>query len=67
MKGKTFKIGNTTIIIRETVAKEEDIKRCYDVCNELFRDKKECFYTTEETKKKNMLLKKQKQDKEMLG
>ncbi|MDB2100561.1 MULTISPECIES: hypothetical protein [Clostridium] len=56
MKGQTFKIGNTTIIIRETTPNEDDIRRCYDVCNEIFRDRPECFYTREETREKNRLL-----------
>lgn len=56
MKGQTFKLGNTTIIIRENIPKEEDIIRCYDVCNELFRDYPECFYTREETKALNKKL-----------
>lgn len=56
MKGQTFKIGNTTIIIRESVPYEGDIKRCYDVCNELFRGKPECFHTRSETKNKNRFL-----------
>ena len=45
MKGQTFKIGSTTIVVRETTPKEDDIRRCYDVCNELFRGREECFYT----------------------
>lgn len=53
MKGQTFKIGNTTIIVRDSTPKEENIRKCYDVCNELFRGKSECFYTKNETKEKN--------------
>lgn len=64
MKGQTFKLGNTTIIIRETTPKEEDIRRCYDVCNELFRGRPECFYTREETKELNRLLAEEKSKKE---
>lgn len=60
MKRQTFKIGNTTIIVRETTPKEEDIRKCYDMCNELFRGRAECFYTMEETKAKNILLAKEK-------
>lgn len=30
--------------------KKEDLKKLYDVCNEIFK-KKECFYTKEEFKK----------------
>ena len=30
---------------------EERLKKIYDVCNKLFKDKEECFYTTEEVKK----------------
>lgn len=56
MKGQTFKIGSTTIVVRETTPKEDDIRRCYDVCNELFRGREECFYTKEETREKNRLL-----------
>ena len=56
MKGRTFKIGNSTIIIRESTPKEEDIRKCYDVCNELFSGRPECFYTKEETKIKNKIL-----------
>ena len=66
MKGQTFKIGNTTIIIRESVPNEANIKRCYDVCNELFGGKPECFYTTDETRKKNIILS-QKKDKEAIS
>ncbi len=29
MKGQTFKIGNTTIIVRETTPKEEDMTAIY--------------------------------------
>ena len=65
MKGQTFKLGNTTIIIRETTPKEEDIRRCYDVCNELFRGRPECFYTKEETKELNRLLAEEKKNKEL--
>ncbi|WP_418223533.1 hypothetical protein [Clostridium isatidis] len=56
MEAKTFKIGNTTIIIRATTPREIDIKKCYDICNELFAGKSECFYTKEETRQKNILL-----------
>ena len=56
MEAKTFKIGNTTIIIRATTPREIDIKKCYDICNELFTGKSECFYTREETRQKNILL-----------
>lgn len=56
MKGQTFKIGNATIIVRDSIPREEDIRRCYDVCNELFRDKPDCFYTKEEVEEKNRLL-----------
>lgn len=66
MKGRTFKIGNTTIIVRETTPREEDIRRCYDVCNELFAGKPECFYTREETREKNKLLAK-KDKREAIG
>lgn len=62
MKGMTFKIGNTTIIVRETIPREEDIKRCYDVCNELFAGRPECFYTREETREKNKSLAKEKKE-----
>ena len=64
MKAQTFKLGNTTIIVRETTPKEEDIRRCYDVCNELFRGNPECFYTREETKELNRLLAEEKIKKE---
>lgn len=30
--------------------KKDDLKKLYDVCNEIFK-KKECFYTKEEFKK----------------
>lgn len=53
MKGQTFKIGNSTIIVRESTPKEEDIRKCYDICNELFRGNPDCFYTAEEIKEKN--------------
>lgn len=35
--------------------KPEDLERLYDVCNELFQDMEECFYTSSEVKelKKN--------------
>lgn len=56
MEAKTFKIGNTTIIIRATTPREIDIKKCYDICNELFAGKSECFYTREETREKNKIL-----------
>lgn len=56
MKGQTFKIGNATIIVRDSTPKEDDIRRCYDVCNELFAGKPECFYTKEEVKEKNRIL-----------
>lgn len=66
MKGQTFKIGNTTIIIRESITNEANIKRCYDACNELFRGNPECFYTRDETSKKNLILF-QKKDKEAIS
>lgn len=53
MKGQTFRIGNSTIIMRESTPKEEDIRKFDDVCNELFAGKSECFYTKEETKEMN--------------
>jgi hypothetical protein len=56
MKGQTFKLGNTTIIVRNNTPKEEDIRKCYDVCNELFRGYDDCFYTREETAAKNRKL-----------
>lgn len=56
MKSQTFKIGNTTIIVRERTPREEDIRKCYDVCNELFRGMEECFYTKNETRDKNIIL-----------
>lgn len=56
MEARTFKIGNSTIIIRESTPNEQDIRRCFDVCNELFRGKSECFYTREETREKNKTL-----------
>jgi hypothetical protein len=37
-------------IHRPDVPKKEDLKRLYDICNEIFK-KKECFYTEEEVKK----------------
>lgn len=66
MKGQTFKIGNTTIIVRENTPDEEDIRRCYDVCNELFRGVEGCFYTKNETRDKNILLSRV-QKKEAIG
>lgn len=30
---------------------EERLLKIYDVCNRLFKDKEECFYTKEEVKK----------------
>lgn len=66
MKGQTFKIGNTTIIIHESVPNEENIRRCYDVCNELFRGKPDCFYTRDETRNKNIILS-QKKNKEAIS
>lgn len=56
MERQSFKIGNTTIIIRENTPDETDIRRCYDVCNELFRGIEECFYTKNETRDKNIFL-----------
>ncbi len=56
MKGQTIKIGNTTIIIRENTPDESDIRKCYDVCNELFRGNENCFYTKSETRDKNVIL-----------
>lgn len=56
MEARTLKIGNSTIIIRESTPNEQDIRRCFDVCNELFRGKPECFYTREETREKNKTL-----------
>lgn len=56
MKGQTFNIGNTTIIIRENIPNESDIRKCYDVCNELFRGNEECFYKKNETRDINIHL-----------
>ncbi|CAM2079402.1 MAG: hypothetical protein NSGCLCUN01_03622 [uncultured Clostridium sp.] len=50
-------IGGTSITVRRPVVpKEEDIIRVYDMCNKLFKDHPECFYTPEQTKEKNRLL-----------
>ena len=35
---------------RPSKPRKEDLKKLYDVCNEIFK-KKECFYTKEEVKK----------------
>ena len=40
---------------------EERLKKIYEVCNRLFKDKDDCFYTSEEVKelkkdKENMFL-----------
>lgn len=56
MKGQTFEIGNTTIIIHENIPNEADIIKCYDVCNELFRGNEDCFYTKSETRDENIFL-----------
>lgn len=66
MKRQSFKIGNTTIIIRENTPDVADVRRCYDVCNELFRGIDECFYTKNETRNKNIILSR-KQKKEAMG
>lgn len=65
MKGQTFKSGNTTVIIRESTPNEADIKRCYDVCNELFSGNAECFYTREEIKERNRILEQNKKRRKM--
>ncbi len=48
-------IGNTKMIfIFPNLNKEENkkkIKKLYDVCNQIFKDNPECFYTHEEVKK----------------
>lgn len=55
-------IGVTSVTVRRPVVpKEEDIIRVYDMCNKLFKDHPECFYTPEETKEKNRLLAMQKE------
>lgn len=56
MKGQTFKSGNATIIVHDSIPKEEDIRKCYDICNELFAGKHECFYTKKEVEEKNRIL-----------
>lgn len=49
---KEITLGNTKIkIIFPNNTKEENkrrLKNLYDVCNEIFKDNPECFYTHEE-------------------
>lgn len=49
---KEISIGNSKIkIIFPNQSKEENkkkLEKIYDVCNEIFKDKKECFYTHKE-------------------
>lgn len=51
MKETTFNIGNTTVKVRRPEVDEVAIRNLYEVLNEMFADNRECFYTTEETKK----------------
>lgn len=48
-------LGNTKVkfIFPNQTQKEnkKNLEKIYDVCNELFKSKKECFYTREEVKK----------------
>lgn len=62
---KEFTIGNTNIkVIYPKLTEEEEKRRLthlYDACNELFKDKKECFYTSKEVEqlrkdKKNIFI-----------
>lgn len=56
---KEFTIGNTEIKVTYPVLTAEERKQrlthLYDVCNEIFKDKQECFYTKQEVEqlKKN--------------
>ena len=62
---KEFKIGNTEIKVIYPVLTNEECQRrlthLYDVCNEIFKDKEECFYTSKEVEqlrknKKNIFI-----------
>lgn len=59
MKAMSFKIGNTTVKVLESTPNEDKIRELYELCNEIFADKPEYFYTREETKKMNLLLSKE--------
>lgn len=52
--------GTSITVRRPLIPKEEDVIRVYDVCNKLFKDHPECFYTPEQTKEKNRLIAMQK-------
>lgn len=59
MKAMSFKIGNTTVKVLESTPNEDKIRELYELCNEIFADKPECFYTREETRKLNLSLAKE--------
>lgn len=59
MKAMSFKIGNTTVKVLESTPNEDKIRELYELCNEIFADNPECFYTREETRKLNLLLAKE--------
>lgn len=50
MKEKAYVIGNTKIKIISSLTTEENIRELYDLCNELFKDKPQLFYSNEESK-----------------
>lgn len=60
MNAMSFKLGNTTIKVLESTPNESKIRELYELCNQIFADKPECFYTREETRKLNLLLAKEK-------
>lgn len=51
---REYKLNSLTTFLIPTLDVEEERKRLknfYDVCNKLFKDKPEYFYTSEEVKK----------------
>lgn len=52
MKKEAYIVGGKRIeAYYPEKTRAEDLERLYDICNELFRDMEECFYTKEEVTK----------------